>query len=71
MRAICKAVGKLSCLRPEFMVQQGNLECICVMMVKSCCTGSPEVAVIAEEGYLRQSREVVVTDKLFEQTWVL
>lgn len=42
---------------------------MCVMMVKPC-PGSPEVAKTAKERYLNQSREVVVTEKLIEQTWV-
>lgn len=47
------------------MVQCGNLESLCVMIVKSCPTAQKPMA--AKEGDFSQSREVMVTDKLFEQ----
>lgn len=51
---MCKAPGNLSCLRPELMVQGGNLELVFVMMIKSC-NSSPEVALEAKKEHLRKS----------------
>lgn len=53
---MCKAPGNLSCLRPELMVQGGNLELVFVMMIKSG-NSSPEVAEEAKKEHLRKSRK--------------